>query len=271
MKIGLLLFANGLGGIFAFTLSAQTPPTSAPPPVTAAAASPCPKLEIQAPSGRVLKDGQTVVLGANISGGDPNVNPTIVWNLSAGTIMGGQGTRSIQVDTTGAGPMREIVADVWLGGYAGECVVQAATSVKVVGHATKIDEFGDLTPETENERLTNAASAVAQNNDSIYLIAYAGRSNVRGYAVTGLRRMKTYLGSIIRHSDRVGTIDGGFREVPADEAYTDKKDLILDQNSRLDPWELFAEGFCRFFVEFGEKTASSTVITEESEPFRFCQ
>ena len=115
--------------------------------------------------------------------------------------------------------MREIVADVWLGGYAGECVVQAATSVKVVGHATKVDEFGDLTPETENERLANAASAVAQNNDTIYLIAYAGRSNVRGYAVTALRRMKSHLGSIIGHPDRVGTIDGGFREAPAYEVW----------------------------------------------------
>ena len=55
MKIRLLLFALGLGGIFAFTVSSQTPPTTAPSPVTAAAASPCPKLEIQAPSGRVIE------------------------------------------------------------------------------------------------------------------------------------------------------------------------------------------------------------------------
>lgn len=219
MKTGFFLVALGVSSIFVVTGSAQSPPPPAPQPATAAPVSPCPKVEIQAPSGRVLKDGQTVIIGANVSGGDPSVSPTIVWNLSAGTIVAGQGTRSIQVDTTGAGTQREIIADLWLGGYAGECVSQASAIIKVVGPAAKFDEFGDVALESENEKLASAAAMVAQNSDSVYVIAYAGRTNVRGYAATALRRMKTQLNTVIAPPDRVGVIDGGFREVPAYEIW----------------------------------------------------
>ena len=218
MRAKCLLIALGVGGFLAVMVPGQAPPPK-PEPANAAAVSPCPKVDIQAAGGRVLREGQPVSFGANIAGGDPNVVPTIVWNVSAGSIVSGQGTKSIQVDTTGAGQYREIMADIWLGGYSGECVVQANAAVKVVGPAIKLDEFGDLAGENENEKLTSAAAAIAQNTDNIVLIGYAGRTNVRGYAATALRRMKAHFGTLGVPSDRVGTLDGGFREEPGYEIW----------------------------------------------------
>ena len=249
MKPFRFIIALGVGGYLSVLASAQAPPpppkSERPEPAATAAVSPCPKVEIQAPGNRILREGQPVGFGLNISGGDPNVVPTIVWNVSAGSILSGQGTRSIQVDTAGTGQYREIVADIWLGGYSGECTVQANATVKVVGPASKFDEFGDLHVEKENERLTSAVMAISQNTDNILMIAYAGRNNIRGYASTALRRMKTYLGTLGVPSDRVGTMDGGFREEPGYEIWVvpvgaetpkptptiDRKDIVFPKTT----------------------------------------
>ena len=203
-------------------LFAQTPPPTARTEKVVQAntdAPPCPKIDIQSSSGKVLKDGQPAVFGASIAGGEAHITPTIVWSVSAGSILNGQGTRTINVDTTGAGQNREIVADLWVGGYAPECASQASTILKVIGPATKLDEFNDLTVEKENEKLAGAVNALSNTNDSVYLVAYAGRTNARGYAVTALRRMKTQLTTAGITADRIGTIDGGFREDPAYEIW----------------------------------------------------
>lgn len=194
-------------------------PNRAAPPANPPQASPCPKLELPAPNPKNVRDGQPVVFTAGLSGGDPNVTPTIVWNVSAGSIKDGQGTRRIEVDSTGAGFDRQIVAELWVGGYAPECSSQASAMVKVIGHADKVDEFGDLEPEKENERLAIVASAVAQSNDSVYVIAYAGRTNVRGYASTALRRIRTQFTTSGIPAQRVGALDGGFREAAAYEIW----------------------------------------------------
>jgi hypothetical protein len=194
----------------------QLPAEPAKPPV-AVAAGPCPTLQIQAPAGRILRDGQPVTFAANIAGGDPNVSPTIVWNTSAGTIVGGQGTKSIHVDSSGAGMNREITAELWLGGYAPECTAQASASVRVAGPANKAEEFGELSVEKENERLAAFVSSLPPVNDHIVVFAYAGRTSVRGYSSTALRRIKAQLASAGVSPERISITDGGFRESPSFE------------------------------------------------------
>jgi hypothetical protein len=211
--------------IVAPAISGQTP--ASPPPAraerlaaVAPIASPCPTIQVAGPAGRILRDGQPVTFGANIAGGDPNVTPTIVWNTSAGTIVGGQGTKSIQVDSTGAGSNREIVAELWVGGYAPECGGgQASASVRVAGPPSKVDEFGELSVEKESERLASFASNLPQANDHIVIIAYAGRTSVRNYTSTSLRRLKTQLTAAGIPSERLTINDGGFREEPAFELW----------------------------------------------------
>jgi len=218
--IALLLYAAFAMGSFAQTPSRKS---EAPAKVAVAAnppaSSPCPKIEFQGQAPQTVRDGQPVTFGVNIAGGDPEVAPTIVWNVSAGSIRDGQGTRRIEVDSTGAGTDRQIIADVWIGGFASECSNQATVAVKVLGHPIKIDEFGSLEPEKENEKLAEIAAAASQSSDNVYLIAYSGRTSIRGFAATALRRIKTQLASLGVQAQRIGNIDGGFREDAAYEVW----------------------------------------------------
>ena len=223
MKMTLFAAAPAMIGLFASALSAQAPPTPVPAEkvqnVSHTVVNPCPTIQIQAPTGKIIRDGQPVTFAVNLAGGDPNVVPTIVWNTSAGTIVGGQGTKSIQVDSSGAGVNREIVADLWVGGLAPECNSQFTGTVRVAGPPTKVGEFGELSVEKENEQLAAFVSALPQANDHVVVIAYAGRSSVRGFSANSLRRIKNQISAGGIPGERVSITDGGFREEPAFELW----------------------------------------------------
>lgn len=201
------------------TYGQDPPPVKVEPKVNEAAASPCPKISIQSAAARIVREGQPVMFVANIAGGDPKVTPNIIWNVTGGVIKDGQQTRRIDVDSTGAGADRQMVVDIWVGGYAPECSSQATATVRVAGPANKIDEFGDLAPDKESERLGSVAAALSQSNDNLYVIAYAGRGNVRGYTYTALKRIKAQLVTSGIAAGRIAAVDGGFREQPAFELW----------------------------------------------------
>ena len=98
-------------------------------------------------------------------------------------------------------------------------MTQATATVKVVPPAAKADEFGQLDPDKENERLASLANALAQTDDHFYIIAYAGRTSERGYAATALKRMRTNLTTSGFDAGRLTVLDGGFREQPAFELW----------------------------------------------------
>ncbi len=164
----------------------------------------------------MVRDGQIISFGGNIAGGDPKVQPTILWSLSAGAINEGQGTRRITVDTTGAGdtPDREVKADLWVGGYSPECVLQATTTVKVIAPAKKFGEFGELPAETVSFHLKTLAEFMAQSTDNVYIIGYAGRNSERGYTSNALRQLRTELTAAGVSPRRISAVDGGFHEEP---------------------------------------------------------
>ena len=201
-----------------FGQSEQSTPQD-PRQANAPAVSPCPQIELRSQGPKAIREGQPISFTANIAGGDKNVTPAIVWNVSGGAIKDGQGTRRIDVDSNGAGADRKIVADLWVGGYAPECITQANTSVNVVPPAHKIDEFGELAPDEEKSRMEAAAAAVASNSDHLYLIGYAGRQTVRMYTSTALRRMRDQIMKAGLPPSRVSAYDGGFREQPAFELW----------------------------------------------------
>ena len=178
--------------------------------------APCPMVSIQAQPGQIVRDGQHIFFLANIQGGDPKVRPEIVWNTSAGTLTQGQSTRRIEVDTTGAGasPEREIKADLWVGGYAPECQVQAYGSVKIIAPATKFGEFGEVDADTLKKNLEALTNYFSQSPDNLYLIVYAGRNSERNYALTWARKIKENLTVAGLETRRVYAMDGGFREQP---------------------------------------------------------
>ena len=191
-----------------------SPVVKATPQAGAGQVSPCPRIEVQSPAGRGggVREGQPVTFAANIAGGDQNVTPQILWTVNNGVIKDGQQTRRIEVDTTGAGSTRELTADIWIGGYSGECQSQASATVKIIPPASKADEFGELDTAKENERLSGVAGILAQTDDNLYIIAYSGRTSPRGHAATALRRIRTQLTTLGVSAGRIGVLDGGFRE-----------------------------------------------------------
>ena len=210
---------NAQRQVFPYRTPTPTPsptPTASPRPTPSPRPVACPKVTVQAQSAKTVRDGQPVTFGVNIAGGDPNVQPTLLWSINAGFIKEGQGTRKIEVDSTGAGslPEREIVAQLWVGGYAPECFSQESATIKIIAPATKFGEFGELEWKDVAENLKVLANYVSQSTDNIYLIAYAGRKSERGYAMNWMRKMKEELQIDGIAPRRVIPMDGGFRDEP---------------------------------------------------------
>jgi len=194
-----------------------TPTPRPSPSPTPDRVTPCPRITVQPQSAKTVRDGQPVSFGANIAGGDPKVMPTLLWSVNGGYIKEGQGSRQIQVDSTGAGSAqdRELKAEIWVGGYAPECSsLQASASIKIIPPATKFGEFGELPEKSVSENLEALANFLTQSQDNLYLFAYAGRKSDRGFAFNTIRKMKEELISKGIAPRRVIAIDGGFREEP---------------------------------------------------------
>ena len=197
-------------------------PTPSPSPTPTATPEPrvfpCPNVSVQPLNPAQVRAGQPVGFMANIAGGDPKVVPSIVWNISAGTITQGQGSRRIVIDSTGAGdtPDRAVKADVWIGGYAPECVLQGSASIKVIPPAVKFGDFGELPDDKESENLKALANYMSQipEQDNVWLIVYSGRDSARGYAFTQVKKMKDQLVADGVQPRRIIGVDGGYMEKP---------------------------------------------------------
>ncbi len=214
-----------LTSVLSLDTSAQTPDQPAPekpttektPPADQQPVDPCPQLNIKAPN-QPVRDGVPIKISATLAGGDKKIAPMFDWSISAGVINAGQGTPTIEVDTTGAGVDRSIYATVLIGGFSPECVSSGSASVTVAGPPQKSDKFGPLSEDELSQRVDNFLSTVSQT-DRAYIFAYAGRTNVRGYASNSLRQIRAHALRSGMPSDRLVTIDGGFREEPEYELW----------------------------------------------------
>ena len=214
--IAVLFLFSLIGTANALHVAPSPTPTPKPSPAGPPGPAPCPTVGVQGQPGQRVREGQLITFTANIAGGDPKVMPTIVWSTTAGAITQGHSTRRIQVDTTGAGSTRdrEVRAEVWVGGYAPECMLQAAGSVKIIPPALKYGEFGMVDDPTLKRNLEEVSTFLAQSPDNLYLIAYAGRSSERGFSYNWLGRMKEAIVTPGISPQRVSGIDGGLREEP---------------------------------------------------------
>jgi hypothetical protein len=176
---------------------------------------PCPTVNVSCPS-EPVKPGTPITFTANVSGGDPNVTPTFNWTVSAGTISSGQGTSSIQVDTTGLPNNSSVTATVDVGGYDRSCSTSSSctTGITAAPDARKVDEYGNIKFNDEKARLDNYAIEL-QNDPTAqgYLVCYGGRTGRTGEAQRRCDRAKNYLVSTRGiDASRIVTVDGGFRE-----------------------------------------------------------
>lgn len=176
----------------------------------------CPAVSVSCPE--TATPGLPVTYTANVSGGDPKVNPTFRWVVSAGVITSGLGTSSVTVDTTGV-PFFEnepLTATVEVGGYPADCRARVSCAVgvaRIVDHFPT-DEYGDISFRDERARLDNFAVDLQSGTGfDGYIICYGGRRGRRGEARARCARARNYL--VARRNipaRRIVTIDGGYRE-----------------------------------------------------------
>lgn len=139
---------------------------------------------------------------------------TYNWTVSAGTIVSGQGTPTITVDTTGIGGIT-LEVTVIIGGLPKACT--KVTSCNVFGGIRCIrplDEYGNIKFYDEQARLDNYAVEL-QNDPTTqgYIMAYGGRVGRAGEAQARAERAKNYLVNKRGiEASRIVTVDGGYRE-----------------------------------------------------------
>lgn len=101
-------------------LSAEcVPKASATVGIATCCLTPCPTISIQCPT-EFVDPGVPLTVSVNLSGGDPELEITYNWQVSAGEIVAGQGTPTITVDTTGLAGQHP-TATVEIGGLPPEC------------------------------------------------------------------------------------------------------------------------------------------------------
>jgi len=173
-------------------------------------APPCPTVSVDV-AATSPDEGTPVTFTANLAGGAPNLRPAYNWSLTGGSIISGQGTPAITVDTRGLGG-QTITASLDLAGLPPSCRGNASASVSPLAprKPTQFDEYPDINFNNEKARLDNFAIQLQQDPGSVgYLVAYGARA---GQAQERLTRAMEYLvNSRGIDAGRVKTIEGGCR------------------------------------------------------------
>lgn len=156
-----------------------------PPPPT------CPNVAIECPDRVVL--GEPLTFRSTVSGGSSNVVSTYNWTISAGHIIDGQGTGTIQVDTTGLAG-QTVTATLSMGGYNLDCSATCTVQFPVPVECKKFDEFPAIAYNDEKARLDNFAIGLQNDPTSTaYVIVYPGQSGKPTDVQKHTKRIVDYL------------------------------------------------------------------------------
>lgn len=161
--------------------------------------------------------GEALQFKVRTTGTLHTTKPEFKWTVSVGTIMGGQGTDQISVDTVRLGG-QEVTVTVELSGVTLGCNGSASTTVQVepppIGCGRPFDEYGDIKFEDETARLDNFVIQIFNIPlSSGYILMTAGQKTYRNEATQRLNRAKSYLVNV-RNIDpsRIVTVDCGFTQ-----------------------------------------------------------
>jgi PKD-like domain len=150
----------------------------------------CPTIAISCPDNPVL--GQPVDFNATVAGGTPAISPIYNWTVSAGTIISGQGTSSIRVDSTGLAG-QSVRATLTMGGPL-DCSQTCIVHFPVPIECRKFDEFPDIARNDEKARLDNFAIELQHDPTSTaYAIVYPGHQGRPGDVNKHTTRIVDYL------------------------------------------------------------------------------
>ena len=190
----------------AFTSTSIVVNRCPPPPPT------CPNVGIECPDRVVV--GEPLTFRSNVSGGTGNVTPVYNWTVSAGTIIEGQGTDTIRVDTTGLAG-QSVTATLRMGGYQLDCSATCTVNFPVPVECRKFDEFPAIAYNDEKARLDNYA--IEMQNDpgaTAYVIVYPGQRGKPTDVQRHTNRVVDYLvNSRGINAQRIVTVVGPARDV----------------------------------------------------------
>jgi len=150
-----------------------------------------------------------------VNGADARAVLTYTWTASIGTIVEGQGTPTIKLDTTGLG-FKSFTATVKVGGLNPACASVASCSI-IIHPPIPITKFGSygLLPRSKEKEMLKTFAAALNNNPGAqgYVLSYDGRRDVAGVAREAGERAKAYLVDEQGiHGDRIVTLKGGLKE-----------------------------------------------------------
>jgi hypothetical protein len=153
----------------------------------------CPNIDIVCPTNAAID--QPLTFKANVTGGLVASPPVYAWTVSAGTIVEGQGTGTIKVDTTGLAG-QTVRASLSMGGYNLECSAACGAVTIPLPRliSRQFDDFPDISRNDEKARLDNFG--IELQNDptaTAYVIVYPGRSSKRGDVQHHSSRIVEYL------------------------------------------------------------------------------
>jgi hypothetical protein len=153
----------------------------------------CPNMEITCPT-NIVPD-QPLTFSSRLVGGiSVGTPPTFNWTVSAGTIIEGQGTDTIKVDTTGLAG-QTVRASLSMGGYTLDCAASCAVAIplpEVKGR--KFDEYPSIARNDEKARLDNfAVELQGDPTATAYIVVYPGRSGKAGDVQRHTTRQVDYL------------------------------------------------------------------------------
>lgn len=152
----------------------------------------CPNVSITCPEKVAVN--QPLTFSATVTGGTGNVAPVYNWTVTAGTIVEGQGTSSINVDTTNLGG-QIIKATFSMAGYPKDCTASCVAQIQVpTVPSRKFDEFPSLARNDEKARLDNFAIELKNDPTSTaYVIVYPGLNGRPGEPQKHTSRIVDYL------------------------------------------------------------------------------
>jgi len=179
---------TGISGAACEAFSSTTvviSPCAPPQPV-------CPNMEIVCPT-NIVPD-QPLTFSSKLVGGISAGTPTFNWTVSAGTIIEGQGTDTIKVDTTGLAG-QTVKASLSMGGYTPDCAASCAVSIPLPEvKKRKFDEYPSLARNDEKARLDNYAIELQGDPmATAYIVVYPGRTGKQGDVQRQMARQVDYL------------------------------------------------------------------------------
>jgi len=130
----------------------------------------CPLLTMVGPADVVVPNG-TLIFEAKLTE-SPSFTPRFAWTVSDGTIIEGQGTRSIKVRAPDYSQSIDLTANVTVIGLPQGCVNIGSATYAVASQIYDpfIDAYGKLSLNEEKARMQNAATVLEMNPKSKILI-----------------------------------------------------------------------------------------------------